>query len=883
MPEPRDKLEALFAEALDLAPQEREAYVLQAAEGDESLSREVLSLLSHHQASSGFLELPLSRGEGGAWTLRPAAGPALKPGEVIGPYRIVAPIGSGGMADVYAAEQTAPMTRRVAVKLLRFGVDSREMVARLEQERQTLALMSHPGIASVYDAGMSGDGRPWFVMELVEGRPITEFCDGGGLPIDERLKLFRRVCDAVQHAHQRGVIHRDLKPSNILVVADGEPAPRIIDFGIAKVLQDPLNDAVRTEMGMCLGTPGYMSPEQLDRSGAAVDTRSDVYALGVVLHELLAGSRPSGRSDPPRGVAAAGYHDSPSGMPRAPSQIVAASPVSEEVVAHRATSRRALVAALAGDLDAIVLKALEDDPERRYASAADLSADVLRHLRREPVLARRPTLGYRLLRTVDRNRVLCGVLATLAAVLTVGLGVSTWLFVEHRRQSEDLFRLSDGVVLSDVSTAAEALRPAIPAKVRDFERWLAGPARGLIDRLPMHRAKLQQIVGRADAVEATGPLFEDEQLEFQYRLLRQLVERLAAFAQPEIGLYDRTRARLHFARAVGQRSIEAHGEAWQDAIRSIADPTECPLYRGLRIEPQLGLVPIGRDPRSGLWEFAHLETGTIAEPDKTTGRLTLAPEAGLVLVLIPPGKFVMGEDAPQSGAGSRQPRTPNNSPAHTVTLGEPFFLSKFEMTRAQWIRVTGADIRASGEEVNFGGGAPSPIHPVAGVTWDEANEVVGYLGLVLPTEAQWEYAARAGTTTAWWTGDDLDDLRSIANVADLSYQAVQQAHSSRVVSWNDGFPGTAPVGSFEPNPFGLHDVAGNLEEWVRDGYGRYDVVPRPSDGLRRGPGEMKVYRGGNYEANRLDAAHRTMIRGGKRQGLGVRPARRLDGAHEPGS
>ena len=310
-------------------------------------------------------------------------------GSVIGPYHLLYPIGRGGMGEVWLAEQKEPVRRAVALKLIKAGMDTREVVTRFESERQALALMDHPAIAKVFDAGSTPQGRPYFVMEYVNGVPITHYCDKHKLSMRQRLELFMAVCDGVQHAHQKAILHRDLKPSNILVSeVDGKPAPRIIDFGVAKATAQKLTaDTMYTRVGAIIGTPGYMSPEQADSAGADVDTRTDVYSLGVVLYELLVGALPQDFRKTTPDEFARRLRDED--VLRAQHQAAyAAASRSGLRRSNRGADAPTLARQLRGDLDAITLKALEKDRARRYATPSELAADVGRYLRNEPIVAR---------------------------------------------------------------------------------------------------------------------------------------------------------------------------------------------------------------------------------------------------------------------------------------------------------------------------------------------------------------------------------------------------------------------------------------------------------------------------------------------------------------
>jgi serine/threonine protein kinase/predicted negative regulator of RcsB-dependent stress response len=349
---------------------------------------------------------------------------------VIGPYRLLHRIGVGGMGEVWLAEQREPISRRVAIKLIKAGMDSREVVARFESERQTLALMDHPAIAKVLDAGSTDQGAPYFVMEYVNGIPITKYCDKHRLTTEQRLELFRRVCEGVQHAHQKAILHRDLKPSNILVSeVDGKPAPRIIDFGVAKATAQRLTeDTLFTRLGSVVGTPAYMSPEQADSAGIDVDTRTDVYSLGVVLYELLVGALPLDftKSSPDQFRSRLRDEDAP----RPSTKLRTSGAISNTAAQARRTDLTALLRELRGDLDAITLKCLEKDRARRYSTPSELASDLGRYLRNEPVVARPASLAYRTRKYARRHRVGVTLAAGVALLLVAGAIAQT---IELRR------------------------------------------------------------------------------------------------------------------------------------------------------------------------------------------------------------------------------------------------------------------------------------------------------------------------------------------------------------------------------------------------------------------------------------------------------------------
>ena len=360
-----------------------------------------------------------------------------KPGDKIGHYKLLQQIGEGGCGVVYMAEQQEPIRRKVAFKVIKVGMDTRQVIARFEAERQALALMDHPNIAKVLDAGATETGRPYFVMELVRGQRITGYCDENSLSTEERLGLFMQVCHAIQHAHQKGIIHRDIKPSNILVtVVDGKPVPKVIDFGIAKAVSQQLTDkTVFTAFEHFIGTPAYMSPEQAALSGVDVDTRSDIYSLGVLLYELLTGHTPFD----PRTLVGAGVNEMRRVIreqepPRPSTRLSTLDAAERTTVAKRRQAEPAELRRLVrGDLDWIVMKCLEKDRGRRYESANNVALDIAHHLQHEPVTAAAPSTVYRAQKFVRRHRTGLAMASALLLLLAAGVVVSTWQAVRATR------------------------------------------------------------------------------------------------------------------------------------------------------------------------------------------------------------------------------------------------------------------------------------------------------------------------------------------------------------------------------------------------------------------------------------------------------------------
>jgi serine/threonine protein kinase len=429
---PHEREVALFEAALELPSGQRQAYVEQASADAPELLQRVLALLRAAENGADFLTTIPSE-------LAAAPLPATeKPGDRIGCYKLLEQIGEGGCGIVYMAAQEEPIRRQVALKIIKLGMDTRQVIARFEAERQALALMDHPNIAKVHDAGATATGRPYFVMELVRGLRITDYCNNKRLPARKRLELFIQVCQAVQHAHQKGIIHRDLKPSNILVtVNDGVAVPKVIDFGIAKATSgERLTDkTVFTAFHQFMGTPAYMSPEQAELTSVDIDTRSDIYTLGVLLYELLTGQTPFDASE----LLQAGLDEMRRTLrekePSRPSTRLSTLGADELTATARlqGLDPPKLINLVRGDLDWIVLKCLEKDRARRYETANALLMDIQRHLSNEPVNARPRSRLYEFQKTVRRHKV--GFAATAAVILTlfVGMGISTWSLVKEKR------------------------------------------------------------------------------------------------------------------------------------------------------------------------------------------------------------------------------------------------------------------------------------------------------------------------------------------------------------------------------------------------------------------------------------------------------------------
>lgn len=893
--------EAIFHEAIALPESSRAEFLLRRLRGDPELRALIQELVEAHER--------LDRGDahwlGAAGTSGSrSADSAIAHREIQssqGRYRLLDVLGEGGMGIVYLAEQLEPIRRRVALKVVKLEGHSRHDRARFAAERQALALMNHPNIARVYEAGTTDDGRLYFALELVRGRSLLEFCDAARLSLNERLDLLIAVCHAVQHAHQNGVIHRDIKPSNILVQSDGKDAvPKLIDFGVAKSLQHRLaEESIYTQRGLLVGSLEYMSPEQAAGDCSDLDTRTDIYSLGVVLHELVTGVRPSpegGGGAAPLGrmeLLAAGHE-----MTLASRRVVAPGVDTATHARLRGTDPAGLVKQLRNDLDWIIAKALETDRMRRYPSASELAGDLERYRRNEPVLAGPPDARYRLGKLARRHRGLIAAISLAMLSLAMGLVMSTGLYMQVRRANQRLeeqrahIQLSSDAYLLEVLTErAEALVPGLPGQIPALEGWLAEAEATVLRRLPEHRQRLQSL----EAMAASGRRPTEPEIvaspqerrgALDREVLSDLVPALERFAGPE-GTCSDVRRRLAFARGVRAASLESPRAAWDAAIAAVADPAACPAYSGMRITPQLGLIPIGRDPRSGLWEFAHLQSGAPARRDPA-GKLVVTDSTGIVLVLVPGGSFFMGATrdpkALPPGAHNLDPNARDNEgPVRQVQL-DPFFISKYEVTQGQWLHLMHENPSecAAGSRLDRMRYVHTLVHPVERVNHASATRAAARMGLELPTEAQWEYAARAGTMTIAYEGkpSDMKGYLNGADRASLHYLQRDWDYSP----WDDGYAKSSPVGSFLPNRFGLHDVQGNVCEWCRDAYAA-DAYSAP---LLNGAGERAagpadsypyfVSRGGPWDHQPVHAriSWRIDLPAYNEERLGLRPSRRLE-------
>ena len=500
----------LFHRACLMAPKERHEFLDEVCRDDTSLRTRLAALLAAEE--DPMIDPPITDD---------SASERI-PAQTIEGYRLLRKIGDGGMGEVWEAEQEEPIRRHVALKLIRWGMDSESVVRRFESERQALALMEHPAIARVFDAGSTDQGRPYFAMELVEGVPITEYCDQHQLSVAERLELFADVCRGVQHAHHKGIIHRDLKPANILVTeSEGRAQPKIIDFGIAKATERRLTEqSVFTELGQWIGTPEYMSPEQAEITNRDIDTRTDVYSLGVVLYELLVGAQPLGRME----LRESGFDEMRRKIreeepPRPSTRARSASGDTVTVAGDRQLSAIGLARALEGDLDWITMTSLEKDRDRRYGSPLELLADIVRYLRDEPVLAGPPGGVYRARKFVRRHRV--GVLAATfcLAALVVGFGSATVGFLRAKSSEREAIAQAESArrVSAFLEEMFDVLDPGSQSgqtvSAQDILQHGAERIGDTLNDQPAVRARLMATIGRVSTnlghFDLAQPLLEN--------------------------------------------------------------------------------------------------------------------------------------------------------------------------------------------------------------------------------------------------------------------------------------------------------------------------------------------------------------------------------------
>ncbi|MEZ5964501.1 MAG: bifunctional serine/threonine-protein kinase/formylglycine-generating enzyme family protein [Planctomycetota bacterium] len=833
----------------------------------------------------------------GAATATPTAAPPPTPdAEHIGPYRLLAELGRGGQGIVYLADDTR-LARQVALKVLARDVAalSGPSLLRLQREAEAVARLDHPGIATIYETGRS-DGVAWIAMRHVPGGSVQQriarrVADGLGPPqrpaeITAVVRLVERAARALAAAHLAGIQHRDIKPANLLLADDGQPV--LVDFGLAAVERG--STPTITLPGAVFGTLVYAAPERL--AGAETDVRADVYSLGVVLFELLALRRP-----------------------------FAADVMTHELkeIAEGATPDvRRWNPAVSSDLAVVVATALAREPSDRYASAAAFADDLARVLANETIAARPASAALRLRRWTQRNPALARSLAALALVLVAGLAATTWAWRSAARALADVRRLADLKQARELIERAAELWPARPERLLAMRAW-HDELEVLRARLPAHRRRQAELAlaGRQRSPASAPALQRMEPGATAERWpagrqgspanappLQRMEPGSTAESWPagdgqataweseqlSVLLAEHTRLdalrtgveqRMATAADLERRTLAEPRAAWDAAVARIAAH---PLYGGLHLTPQLGLVPLGPDPASGLEEFGHVLSGTLPRRNPANGALELDDDSGLVLVLVPGGRSVLGADATLPGDGrpaNLDPETPpEQSPSYVVDLA-PYFLSRCEMTQAQWLRHTGdnpSTYRVGAHLTKI----DSLLHPVELVSWNDCDRVLRELDLCIPSEAQWEHAYRAGTHAPYPYGTDAHSLAGHENLADVTARERGTNHRLRFIDWlDDGWFVHAPVGSFAANAWGFHDMGGNVKEWCDDSWEDYGAAaPRAGDGRRRGQfDQYRIVRGGSFSSYIDDAraaARAGVERGASGPEAGVRPARRIE-------
>jgi len=938
---PHPTIDQLLLDALERPPAARDAFLAAECGDDAELRRRVEACLDAYDRAGALLTAPAGVELRKLLDSRLQAGPAQGDEHAVAAwnellesigsrkdfedrYRSREEVARGGMGAIYRVFDEN-LRRVLAMKVIleeeKITASMAVTLARFLEEAQVTAQLDHPGIVPVHELGVDPAGKVFFTMKLVKGENLSvifEKVKAGedGWNLVRALNVLLRACEALAFAHARGVVHRDLKPANIMVGQYGETL--VMDWGLARVLdKDDTRDlrlralldgrdAITTDRkaragttpdsplvtmdGHVIGTPVYMAPEQAQGRLEEVGPRSDVYGMGAILYQLLTGQVPYVRP----------------GSKESPHEILS------RVLDGPPPPLHSLHPDVPAELSAICERAMARDPTRRYATMAELAQDLRAYLEHRVVAAYETGPLAELKKWVERNK---GVAATAAGAAVILAAVLWWSFTgiqseRDRAESNEKAAMAErdradarkaefdqlkGVVVLQLALEQEgSLYPPWPERVTAMEAWLATDAAALLALKPTLRRTIGDLERRAlPRSSAEDPVQLPEPSEqFLYDTLSDLAKRIATF---EAGPLARVEERLAWARRIDELTRD-HPKApatWEDARESIAAADgvlASELYgeHPIDLVPQTGLVPIGMNPATGLWEFYHLRSawdpGGNLDPSAlpipahdADGGLEIGDGTGLVFVLIPGGTYRMGASKKDPDAPRYDPRAdPDESPIHEVVLG-PYLLSRYEMTQGQWLRLTGVNPSwwtARYPEVS------GLDYPVENVDWETCVETLGRFGLVLPTEAQWEAACRGGTDTVWSCGNDPAALVDHANVRDATFARMFRGTDPLSCdSFDDGIGATAAAGSFRSNRYGLFDMHGNVYEWCRDGYHRYDLPARTGDGMRVGEGATnRVFRGGSCDniAFYARSANRGRDEPGYRNfGVGCRPARPL--------
>jgi formylglycine-generating enzyme required for sulfatase activity len=813
-----------------------------------------------------------------------------------------------------------------------------DLVGRFLQEAWVTGSLEHPGIVPVYELGTTPSGAPYYTMRLVRGERTLDDAIAGTKTLEHRLALlepFLKVCDTVRYAHSRGVVHRDLKPANIALGEFGEVV--VLDWGLAKVEDRPdvadsrwqaRIDDLRKETNLktladALGTPGYMAPEAVLGQAERVDSRTDVFGLGAILFRILTGRLPF------ETVSFSTYViDVLAGVTEVPGAPSGLDHVCVKALAPRREDRYADAGELAAAIRAWQAESAVEREVRALLQEAETALWGARGLRGEALLGqidRALSVSARILelrpghegareiregalkareaailereRSARRRQLKRVGIVALGIAVAAAVGVSLLLESKRReaerareeaarerdakgraldqkaRALDEVLRLADSKKVRDLVAEEDLLWPVHPDRAPAMASWLER-AKVVIENRGDHEAALERLRRSAEpraGAERTpggaeGPWrFTEPADDWRHEVLADLLEGMTVLAATREKVESRHRA----ASTLRERSTG--GEAWKAAIEEIA---ASPRYGGLRIAPQLGLVPLGPDPDSALQEFAHLGSGDVPVRDATTRRLVLDDKSAIILVLVPGATFRMGAQRTDASAPGFDPQAEDNeAPVHEVTLA-PYFIGKHEVTQAQWERLSSGRPSGFADGLLVAGQRVTSLHPVEQVSWDDCERWLARHRLALPTEAQWENACRAGTVTPWSCGNDMKALGKAANIAD----AFCKAHGGPPMipyteEVDDGHAILAAVGSFAPNPFGLHDLHGNVWEWCSDTFGNYpgEAVTDPRN---EGDG-YRVLRGGSWfdaapyaRSSRRGSLHATL----RHNILGVRAA-----------